>query len=111
MSEFRKYTIEFLKVLSHPTRLEILDLLKNSEKNSSEIQDLLRRSQSTVSKHFNMLFENNLIDYEKRDNIKYYKIHNTDIFTLLSNINSIVGNIYKEKFKDIRDVDVRDILS
>ncbi|MFX1572121.1 MAG: ArsR/SmtB family transcription factor [Promethearchaeota archaeon] len=111
MSELRKYTIEFLKVLIHPTRLKILDLLKNSKKNSSEIQKLLRISQSTVSKHLNMLFENNLIDYEKRANIKYYKIKNTDIFTLLSDINSIVGNIYKEKFKDIRDVDVHDTLS
>jgi len=111
MSELRKYTIEFLKVLTHPTRLEILDLLKNSKMNSSEIQKLLRISQSTVSKHLNMLFENNLIEYEKRENIKYYKIKNADIFTLLSNINSIVGDIYKEKFRDIRDVDVHDILS
>ena len=111
MSEFRKYTIDFLKVLSNPTRLEILDLLKNSEKNSTEIKHILGRSQSTISKHLNMLFENNLIDYEKRDNIKYYKIQNKDIFTLLSNIKSIVRNTYKEKFKDIRDVDERDILT
>ncbi|MFX1365678.1 MAG: ArsR/SmtB family transcription factor [Promethearchaeota archaeon] len=111
MSEFRKYIIEFLKVLSNSTRLEILDILKNSEKNSSEIEYLLGRSQSTISKHLNMLLENNLIDYERKDNIKYYKIQNADVFTLLTNINSIVGNIYKEKFKDIRDVDIRDTLS
>ncbi|NVM34895.1 MAG: winged helix-turn-helix transcriptional regulator [Candidatus Lokiarchaeota archaeon] len=111
MSELRKYIVEFLKVLAHPTRLEILDLLKNSEQNSSEIQNLLNRSQSTVSKHLSMLFENNIIDFEKKDNTKYYKIKNSDIFTLISNINVIVGNVYKEKFKDIRDVDVYDILS
>ena len=111
MSELRKYIVEFLKVLADPTRLEILDLLKNSEKNSSEIQKELKRSQSTISKHLNMLYENNLISFEKRENIKQYKIKNTNIFNLLSNINSIVADINKEKLKDLRDVDIYDTLS
>jgi len=111
MSELRKYTVEFLKLLADPTRLEILDLLKNDEKNSSEIQKILRRSQSTVSKHLNMLVENNLIDFEKKNNIKYYKIENVNVFNLLSDINSIVADINKEKLKDLRDVDIYDTLS
>ncbi|MFX1502736.1 MAG: ArsR/SmtB family transcription factor [Promethearchaeota archaeon] len=111
MSELRKYTIEFLKVLADPTRLEILDQLKNSEKNSSEIQEELRRSQSTISKHLKMLVDNNLIVFEKKDNIKYYKIRNTDIFTLLSHINSTVADINTEKLKGLRDVDIYDTLS
>ncbi len=111
MSELRKYTISFLKVLADPTRLEILDLLKNSEKSSIEIQKTLSRSQSTISKHLSILIDNNLIDFEKKDNLKYYKIKNTDIFILISDINSIVANINKEKFKGIRDVDIYDTLS
>jgi len=111
MSELRKYTIEFLKVLADPTRLEILDQLKNSEKNSSEIQEELRKSQSTISKHLKMLVDNSLIDFEKKDNIKYYKIKNIDIFTLLSRINSTVADINTEKLKDLRDVDIYETLS
>jgi ArsR family transcriptional regulator len=111
MSELRKYMVEFLKVLADPTRLEILDLLRKNEKNSSEIQKELKRSQSTISKHLNMLSENNLIGFEKKENIKYYKIKNTNIFNLLSNINSVVTNINKEKLKDLRDVDIYDTLS
>ncbi len=111
MSELRKYTVEFLKVLADPTRLVILDQLKNSEKSSSEIQKELRRSQSTISKHLNLLIDNNLIKFEKKDNIKYYKIKNNEIFTLISSINLIVTTINKEKFKDLRDVDVYDTLS
>ncbi len=111
MSELRKYTIEFLKVLADPTRLEILDQLKNSEKNSSEIQKELRRSQSTISKHLNLLINNNLIDFKKKENIKYYKIKNSDILTLLSRIKSIVANINTEKLKNLREVDIYDTLS
>ena len=58
-----------------------------------------------------MLIDNNLIKFEKKDNIKYYKIKNNEIFTLISSINSIVTTINKEKFKDLRDVDVYDTLS
>jgi hypothetical protein len=58
-----------------------------------------------------MLSENNLIGFEKKENIKYYKIKNTNIFNLLSNINSVVTNINKEKLKDLRDVDIYDTLS
>ena len=111
MSELRKYTIEFLKVLADPTRLEILDQLKNGEKNSKEIQDALSRSQSTISKHLNLLIDNNLIDFEKKNNIKYYKIKNSDLFTLLSHIKSTVANINTEKLKDLIDVDIIDTLS
>ena len=111
MSEFRRGVIEFLKIIGDPTRLDILDLLKGSEKSSLEIKKNLNKSQSTISKHLNMLYDNHLIEYEKKNNIKYYKIKNLNIFNLFNRINSLVAEIYKEKFKDIRDVDVRDTLT
>jgi len=112
MSELRRYAIEFLKVLADPTRLDILYLLEKSEKSSSEIQKVFKRSQSTISKHLNILVDNNLIEFEKKDNIKHYKLNkNMDIFNLLDHINSVVANINKEKLKDIRDVDIYNTLS
>ncbi|MHA2180533.1 MAG: ArsR/SmtB family transcription factor [Promethearchaeota archaeon] len=111
MSEYRRSTVEFLRILADPTRLEILEFLKDNEKPSSEIQKKLKRSQSTTSKHLNMLVDNNLIFYDKKENIKYYKIKNINIFNLIDRINSIVADINKEKFKNIRDQDIYDTLS
>lgn len=111
MSELKRLTVEFLKVIADPTRLEILDLLKKSEKSSSEIQKDLSRSQSTISKHLNILVDKNLIDFKKKDNVKYYIIKNSNIFNLIERINSIVAEINKEKFRDIRDVDIYDTLT
>ena len=111
MSELRKYSVEFLKILADPTRLEIIDLLKNTKRSSSEIQEILNRSQSTISKHLSMLVDNNLINFERKNNIKFYTIENEQIFKLLSQINSIVADINKEKLKDLRDVDIIDTLS
>ncbi|MFX1488566.1 MAG: ArsR/SmtB family transcription factor [Promethearchaeota archaeon] len=111
MSEFRRSIVEFLRVLADQTRLEILDFLKDDEKPSSEIQKKLERSQSTTSKHLNILVDNNLITFEKRNNIKYYKIKNSDIFPLIGRISSIIADINKEKFKEIRDQDIYNTLS
>ena len=81
MSEIKKYTIEYMKALSDPTRLEILYILEKRVLNSSEIQDILKRSQSTVSKHLSILLENNLIDFQKNNNVKYYNIRNKNLIT------------------------------
>jgi DNA-binding transcriptional ArsR family regulator len=63
MSELRRFTVEFLKVLADPVRLDILYFLERNKSSSSELQKELGRSQSTVSKHLHMLIENNLIDF------------------------------------------------
>ncbi len=110
MSEFKKYTIELLKILADPARLEILELLKINEKSSSEIQEKLNRSQSTISKHLNILLDNNLIDFNKKHNIKYYRIRYSDIFNLIDHINSVATDLTKDKLKDVRDMDVYDTL-
>ncbi len=88
-----------------------MEILKGNEKNSSEIEEILKRSQSTISKHLNMLVDNNLIAFEKKDNKKYYKINNVDIIDLIDRINSVVLNINKEKLKDIQDVSINETLS
>lgn len=112
MSELRKYTVDFLRILADPTRLDILYFLEKGEKSSSEIQKEFKKSQSTISKHLNILADNNLIDFEKKDNIKYYNLNrNIDIFNLIGQINSVVAIVNKEKLKEIRDVDIYNTLS
>ncbi|MFX1375640.1 MAG: ArsR/SmtB family transcription factor [Promethearchaeota archaeon] len=111
-NNFYKNVVEFLKVLADTTRLEILNFLKDNEMTSSEIQKKLGRSQSTTSKHLNMLVDNNLLYFEKKNNIKYYKQNKKiDINNLIDQINSIITTVNKEKFKEIRDVDIYDTLS
>ncbi|MBY8990764.1 MAG: winged helix-turn-helix transcriptional regulator [Candidatus Lokiarchaeota archaeon] len=110
--KIKKPIVEFLKVLADTTRLEILDYLEDNEMPASEIKKKLDRSQSTTSKHLNILVDNNLIYFEKKNNIKYYKQNkNIDVNNLLRQINSIATTINKEKLKDIRDADIIETLS
>jgi len=110
MSEFKKDIIEFLKVLSDQTRLEILDLLYHKNKTSSEIQSALKKSQSTISQHLKVLTNMNLIIFDKINNIKYYKIKNKEIFKLLIDIKSFVAEINKEKLQAMSNEDILDTL-
>jgi len=114
MSEIKKFTVDFLKVVADQTRLDILNLLQDSELSSSEIQNKLQKSQSTISQHLKILDNNNLITIEPRKEakklIKYYSIKNHGIFKLLSDISSFVVKINREKLVDLRDLDVADTL-
>ena len=93
MSELKKETIEFLKLLADQSRLDILDLLYHEKKTSSEIQSALKKSQSTISQHLKVLTGKNLIIFDRIDNIKHYKIRNMDVFKLLADIRSFVARI------------------
>ena len=110
MSELKKDIIEFLKVLSDQTRLEILDLLYHKNKTSSEIQSALKKSQSTISQHLKVLTNMNLIIFDRINNIKYYKIKNKEIFKLLIDIKSFVAEINKEKLQAMSNEDILDTL-
>ena len=111
MSEAKKDFIEFLRVLADQTRLDILDLLRQDKKTSSEIQTVLIKSQSTISQHLKILTNKNLIHFERIDNVKYYKIKNPEIFKLLVEVKSFVEGINKEKLQTMSDEAVRDTLS
>ena len=111
MSESKIDFIEFLRVLANQTRLDILDLLREEKKTSSEIQTTLDKSQSTISQHLKALNNKNLIIFDKINNVRSYKIKNPNIFKLLVEIKSFVVKINQEKLKDLRDLDVIDTLS
>ena len=110
MSEFRNDFIEFLKVLADQTRLEILDLLNNEKRTSSQIQSALNKSQSTISQHLKVLTNSDIINFERIKNVKYYQIKNEEIFSLLINIKSFVSGINKKRLHSMSNEDVMDTL-
>ena len=85
-------------------------MLQKKKCTSSEIQTALDKSQSTISQHLKMLSNLNLINYDKINNVKYYRAINVEIFKLLIDIKKFAVNINKEKFTNLRDKDILDTL-
>ncbi len=69
-----QYMAEIFKALAHPTRLLILDKLKEGERCVCELQEFVGGDMSTVSRHLGVLRNAGLIASEKRQNWIYYRL-------------------------------------
>ena len=78
-----QFKADFFKTLSHPTRLAILDLLRDGEKSVGELQQLLEADQSTISQQLARLRNGNLVDSRKEGTNVYYSIRDPMIFELM----------------------------
>ncbi len=94
--EFYKFKTSFIKALANPVRLMIIDCLKNGQKSVTEIIEMIKEEQSTVSKHLSILKSQGLIQDEKKGLNVYYSLKCTcikDFFECLDNmINERIEN-------------------
>jgi DNA-binding transcriptional ArsR family regulator len=99
VEDLKKMTIDFLKVLSDPIRLDILEFIKNNPSTSRKIQVALNISQSFASHQLKKLYDADLIEYDKKGKIKIYRPKNMGIYKLIALIQSYVFNLEKEKLR------------
>ena len=111
MSEAYKIMANFLKNLSDSRRIEILYLLRGTEKHATEIQEALGKSQSSISRYLKVLQEEKLITVEKKenDNMKYYKIRDPYLFKIFSSLISFLVNINEDRMDALQDLSKKDI--
>src|SRR5512136_730459 len=81
--------VRILGSLSDPTRLEILEYLAGGEICVCEIIPAFRRSQSTISKHLNTLYEAGILDRRIDGKRTLYRINNPKILNLLKAVDAI----------------------
>ena len=110
MSDEYNSAIDFLKVLADPSRLAIIEFLKEGEKTPSEIQDALKKGQSTISQQLKILYQAGVITGRKEGVNKFYKVKNTAIFGLLKSIFTYLDVEKKEKLDNLTSSDIKDIL-
>jgi ArsR family transcriptional regulator len=79
----QRFKAEFFKALAHPTRIRILELLKNGEQSVSELQVALAAEGSTASQQLAILRMKNLVDTRKSGNLIYYRLRDPRISELL----------------------------
>jgi len=81
--------VKILSALSDPTRLEILHFLAERERCVCEILPAFQRSQSTISKHLNILYEAGILDRRIDGKRTLYRIKNPRILVLLREVDAI----------------------
>ncbi|MCK9405878.1 MAG: metalloregulator ArsR/SmtB family transcription factor [Methanothrix sp.] len=80
VSELR---LKILSALSDPIRLELLEFLSGGERCVCEILPAFSRSQSTISKHLNILFEADILDRRIDGKKTLYSIKDPQVFELV----------------------------
>lgn len=72
----------FFQALSEPTRLQILNLLREGERNVGEIAQMTGFSAANVSRHLALLAERGLVARESRGTSAWYRIADPSVYEL-----------------------------
>ncbi len=97
-----KLKAKFFRGFADPTRLAILECLRNGEKKVNEIVQETGQSQSNVSNHLNCLLECGLLKNRRDGKNIHYSIRNAKVEKLLENSDIVLSEVYKEIFECTR---------
>ena len=95
---------EVLKVLAQPTRLKILECLRNGEKCICEIVPALNGEQSNISRHISLMQKSHLVTTRK-DGVKVMvKVRDSKVFEILDGIGLLLKKQIVETRKLIQEL-------
>jgi len=78
-----EFKAEFFKALAHPTRIRILERLRDGEGTVGELQRALGLDQSVVSQQLAVLRRQGIVEAEKQGATVHYRVRDEGLFQLL----------------------------
>ncbi len=88
------------RALAEPTRIKLLDRLREGEATVLELTALVGTTQQNVSKHLNLLQHAGVVARRKQGNFAYYRIADETIFALCE---AVCGSL-QNRFDALRHV-------
>ena len=87
----------YFQVLSEPTRLQILNLLRGGERNVGELARLCGYTAANISRHLALLTQHGFVERDSRGTAVYYRIADPSVYALCDlvcgNIGRQLGNV------------------
>jgi DNA-binding transcriptional ArsR family regulator len=74
------------QVLADPTRIKLLDLLRDREASVQQLTEMVGSTQQNVSKHLGVLRQETIVRRTKRGNYSYYSIADEGVFGLCEDV-------------------------
>ena len=84
---------DILRALAQPTRLKIVELLRDGERCVCEMIPLLKEEQSNLSKHLSLLRQAGIVDLRKEGVSTYYRIRHKEVLKIID----LAGEIVKKE--------------
>jgi ArsR family transcriptional regulator len=88
---------EILKTLAQPTRLKILELLRNGEKCICEIVPAINGEQSNISRHISMMQKSHLVTTRKDGVRVMVNVRDSKVFEILDKVSAILKSQMREQ--------------
>lgn len=83
---------EFFRVLGHPARVRILELLREGERSVGDLQEALGLDSSGTSQHLGALRRQGLLASRREGTSVYYSVADPRMFQLLETARQILGS-------------------
>lgn len=91
MKELYILHAEMCKVFSNPTRLEILNLLRDKEMSVTELIEKTKLSQANISQHLGIMKSKGIVEYRRKGKNIYYKLTNPKIIKAFDIIREVLA--------------------
>jgi DNA-binding transcriptional ArsR family regulator len=88
------------RALAEPTRIKLLDRLREGEATVLELTALVGTTQQNVSKHLNLLQQAGIVARRKQGNFSYYRIADETVYALCE---AVCGSL-QSRFEALRQV-------
>lgn len=88
------------RALAEPTRIKLLDRLRDGEASVLELTALVGTTQQNVSKHLNLLQQAGIVARRKQGNFSYYRIADETVYGLCE---AVCGSL-QNRFEALRQV-------
>ena len=90
MSSATHYLADVLKSLSQPTRLKIVDFLRDGERCVCEIFPAIDEEQSNTSRHLTSMQTHGILSRRKEGVKIYYAVKHPEVFEIIDRATAIV---------------------
>ena len=91
MKELYKIHAELCKVFSNPTRLEILNLLRDKEMSVTELIEKTKLSQANISQHLSIMKSKGIVISDRKGKNIYYRLTNPKIIKAFDIIREVLS--------------------
>jgi DNA-binding transcriptional ArsR family regulator len=97
-----KIKADFLSVLAHPSRLQLLEALRNHGKSVGALATETQLSQPATSKHLTLLRQAGILASEQRGKTVIYQVADPEVFTVLRSVNTVLLAQMRRTERDLK---------
>lgn len=90
----------YFQALSEPTRLQILNFLRQEERSVGELAQLCGHSSANISRHLALLTQHGLVVRESRGNSAIYSIADASVYALCDLVCGSIARQFERTAQD-----------